>query len=126
MFRLFWMGRRWWRLTFTIDEAGFVRMLVRARSDTGPQRLGRITQRLIEIETYKCMAMLTLPVARKVGGTLAEVDTRLAGIVGGFAEAGDTGKERFDELGRAVGADRGYFRAVGEPVFGGAGLWGDR
>ena len=73
-------------------------MLVRARSDTGPQRLGRITQRLIEIETYKCMAMLTLPVARKVGGTLAEVDTRLAGIVGGFAEGGETGKERFDEL----------------------------
>ena len=30
------------------------------------RRLGRIVQRLLEIETYKCMAMLTLPQARMV------------------------------------------------------------
>ena len=32
----------------------------------GQRRLGRIVQRLLEIETYKCMAMLTLPLAREV------------------------------------------------------------
>ena len=51
---------------FRIDERGHARILVLARPDIGRRRLGRIVQRLLEIETYKSMAMLTLPLARAV------------------------------------------------------------
>lgn len=71
---------------FRIDPAGHVRFVVLARSDTGARRLGRIVQRLLEIETYKSMAMLTLPIARGVSGDIAGIDTRLTQLVADMAE----------------------------------------
>ncbi len=66
---------------FRIDHAGHVRFAVLAHKDTGARRLGRIVQRLLELETYKQMAMLTLPVARDVTGRVALLDSELTGIV---------------------------------------------
>ena len=65
---------------FRVDAAGFVRFFLLARGDVGSARIGRITQRLIEIEIYKAMAMLALPEARAVSAKLAEMDTRISGI----------------------------------------------
>ena len=51
---------------FRIDEHGHERFVVLAIPDIGRRRLGRIAQRVLEIETYKCAAMLALPLARHV------------------------------------------------------------
>jgi uncharacterized membrane-anchored protein len=66
---------------FRIDTNGHVRFAILARRDIGERRLGRIVQRVLEIETYKAMAMLTLPHAREVARKTAELDSGLAQIV---------------------------------------------
>jgi len=70
---------------FRIDGNGFVRFVVMSDPDTGPRRLGRIVQRLFEIETYKAMSLLSLPSARAVGGDLAQLGPELGEVVAGFA-----------------------------------------
>jgi uncharacterized membrane-anchored protein len=66
---------------FRIDEHGHSRFAVLARPDIGRRRLGRIVLRLLEIETYKCAAMLTLPLAREVAGAVARIDGELSALV---------------------------------------------
>jgi uncharacterized membrane-anchored protein len=56
---------------FQIHDDGFTRHLVLDHSTT-PWQAGRIAQRLLEIDTYKIMALLALPVARAAGPMLAE------------------------------------------------------
>ena len=79
---------------FRIDPAGHVRFAVFAADATGERRVGRIVQRLSEIETYKTMAMLTLPRARALGAELGKMDVQLSRLVGalrgGDAETEDT------------------------------------
>lgn len=70
---------------FRIDPAGHVRMAVFVHPDTGPQRVGRIVQRLCEIETYKSMSMLGLARARKVSDAMSGLDRRLTELVGDMA-----------------------------------------
>ncbi len=43
---------------FRLDPAGHMRFAVFARADAWARRVGRIVQRLCEIETYKTMSML--------------------------------------------------------------------
>ena len=60
------------------------------RAATGPRRVGRLVQRLIEIETYRTLAMLTLPVAREIGPRLNDAETALTGVIDRVArESGD-------------------------------------
>jgi hypothetical protein len=54
------MARPWWPGDFRIDPAGFMRFAVFVRPGTGARRVGRIVQRLCEIETYRAMSMLGL------------------------------------------------------------------
>ena len=76
---------------FRIDEHGHGRFVVLAAPEIGQRRLGRIVQRVLEIETYKAMALLTLPVARQVAGTVARLDRELAEVVASMAA--ETGQE---------------------------------
>ncbi len=66
---------------FRIDPAGHTRFVVNASPGTGPRRLGRIVQRLCEIETYKSMSMLGFARARDMSAHMAEVDTELTGLI---------------------------------------------
>ena len=66
---------------FRIDPAGHMRMAVFARPDTGGRRIGRVVQRLCEIETYKAMAMLGLATSRDMGRELSQLDTQLSALV---------------------------------------------
>lgn len=66
---------------FRIDENGHVRFAVLTKPEIGLRRLGRIVQRLLEIETYKSASMQTLPIARTVAKRVAELDLELAEIV---------------------------------------------
>ncbi|WP_417270297.1 DUF3422 family protein [Celeribacter sp.] len=73
---------------FRIDEAGHMRFAVFPRPDTGEQRIGRVVQRLCEIETYKAMSMLGLVQARKVVAELAEIETELSRLMAAMSEEG--------------------------------------
>jgi uncharacterized membrane-anchored protein len=66
---------------FRLDAEGFARQVVCARA-MNPRRLGRTVQRLLEIETYRMMALLGLPVAREVAATLHDAERDLASVAG--------------------------------------------
>ena len=70
---------------FVPDADRFVSFIVAARS-CGAQRRGVIVRRLLEIETYRCFALLGLPVARQVGGRLPGFEQSLAAIMGEIGE----------------------------------------
>lgn len=83
---------------FRIDERGHSRFVVLATPGIGERRLGRIVQRVLEIETYTVAAMLTLPVARTVAGSAARLDRELSGIVGEMAAGAGHEAETLDGL----------------------------
>ncbi len=64
---------------FRIRIDGFSRVLMMDRS-LRPRQAGRAVQRLLEIDTYRVMAQLTLPVARRLGPGLAAQEGELAEI----------------------------------------------
>ncbi|MEJ8812768.1 DUF3422 domain-containing protein [Variovorax ureilyticus] len=64
---------------FAIHPNGSSRLLLYA-GDLPSRRLGRLVQRLLEIETYRMAAMLGLPTARKTGIALASAESDLAGL----------------------------------------------
>lgn len=69
---------------FRIDAAGHMRFAVFVRPDTGARRIGRIVQRLCEIETYRAMSMLGLMRARSLTERLNVLDPRLSDLVSGL------------------------------------------
>jgi uncharacterized membrane-anchored protein len=66
---------------FRIDLAGQMRFAVFVRPGTGARRIGRIVQRLCEIETYRAMSMLGLMRARDLSEHLNTLDPRLSDLV---------------------------------------------
>ena len=71
---------------YHIDPAGHMRLAVFLAPETGPQRAGRVVQRLFEIETYKSLALLAVPRARALGATLGDMDRQLSNLVGAMRE----------------------------------------
>ncbi len=69
---------------FRIHGDGFSRFLL---VDVGftPRQAGRMMQRLFEIETYRMMALLALPVAREQGAKLPAIEAALATITADIA-----------------------------------------
>ncbi len=67
---------------FRIHEDGFMRFAVVCTSDFEEALLGRIVQRLIEVETYRSASMLALPEARGLWPRLNEIDRALAEATG--------------------------------------------
>ena len=74
-------------------ENGFSRFLVLNESMTQRQA-GRTVQRLVEIETYRMMALLGLPVAKEVGRGLYSSERRLAELMDEINRAGSSEDER--------------------------------
>jgi uncharacterized membrane-anchored protein len=62
---------------FAIHADGASRMILRTGNMT-QRRLGRLVQRLIEIETYRMAALLGLPAARAASAVLASAESELA------------------------------------------------
>jgi uncharacterized membrane-anchored protein len=71
---------------FRIGPDGFGRFYVIDRGMT-PRQCGRMLQRLLEIETYRIMALLAFPVARQLGPFLTESERELAQITAALARA---------------------------------------
>lgn len=65
---------------FMVDAGGHLRFAVFARGGVGPGRLGRIVQRLCEIETYKTMAMLGLFATRELSPELNRIDGEIGAL----------------------------------------------
>ena len=75
---------------FRIHPDGFVRFLIVDRSLT-PRQAGRMMQRLFEIEAYRVMALLALPIARREGPRVVEIERSLATLTDAMAR--DTGAD---------------------------------
>ncbi|MDN3558183.1 DUF3422 domain-containing protein [Halomonas maura] len=75
---------------FRLDAQGVNRLLIvnRALNDF---RLGRMARRLLEIETYRMMASLALPQAKRLGSELAGFEAELGELSDRNAEDGSEG-----------------------------------
>lgn len=83
---------------FRIHADGFSRFLVYNRSMT-PWHAGRIVQRLVEIETYRVMALLSLPVAQTLNPLLASWESELSEITTAMTSDSDVDEpELLDRL----------------------------
>ena len=69
-----------------IHADGFGRILIHDENLRSRQ-VGRLIQRLLEIETYRMLAMLPLPITRTIIPQLARADQRLAEITANSVEA---------------------------------------
>lgn len=69
-----------------IRADGFSRFLIQDRAMT-PWQAGRQVQRLLEIDTYRVLALLALPVARQLTPYMAEKEHELAAITAALVEA---------------------------------------
>lgn len=85
-------GAGWVLTDFRIVD-GFSRFVVFNRSLT-PRQAGRSVQRLVEIETYRIMALLAFPVAKGVGRLLARAEGELADLMDNMGNSTSTDDER--------------------------------
>lgn len=69
-----------------LNGNGLNRMLILNRQFDS-RRLGRMVRRLLEVETYRLMASLTLPVARSLGAELRQYEQELATLSDANARA---------------------------------------
>ena len=83
---------------FELRADGFERMLVVAPSATSDTRAGRVAQRLLEIETYRLMALRGLPVAKSLAPMLAESEATLAALTVQLEAARGSDQELLDRL----------------------------
>jgi len=74
--------------TFQMHSDGFGRFLIYNKQMSDSQ-LGRLTQRIMEIEVYRLMCLLSLPTARDISPTLGAMDQRLADVTDHLAHASD-------------------------------------
>lgn len=64
---------------FAVDDQGFTRFAIRVL-EASPIESGRLAQRLLEIETYRSMALLGLPLAREVTPQLQAMEQELVSV----------------------------------------------
>ncbi len=111
---------------FQIGPDGCSRMLLRV-GQLSLRRLGRLVQRLLEIETYRMVALLGLPIARAAAADLASAEQELADLALAIRSArNDEEAQLLDRLTRLAGqveslyasqhsrfsASRAYFELV--------------
>lgn len=73
---------------FQLDPAGFVRILILDRG-LGEERAGALVQRVIEIETYRTLALLGLPEAQRLAPSISATEKRLAEVTDEMRQTGD-------------------------------------
>mgnify|MGYP001813717604 FL=1 len=85
-----WMGGRnatvW--SAFRLDASGFVRLIIFDRG-MEEEQLARLLQRLLDMETYRMLAMKALPHAREVMASLQELEPQLDAVMRSLAEHND-------------------------------------
>ncbi|MFQ3302195.1 MAG: putative membrane-anchored protein [Planktomarina sp.] len=71
---------------YRVDNNGHLRFAIFVPASTGRRRVGRIVQRLNEIEVYKTMSMLGLFRARELSTQLNLVDADMSALVSALAD----------------------------------------
>jgi uncharacterized membrane-anchored protein len=84
---------------FRVHGDGFSRCLV---FDHGfnPRQAGRMIQRLFEIEAYRMLALLALPIARRLSPRIIAIENALAELTEGIARDSGRDEELLHELSR--------------------------
>ncbi|MGL6110691.1 MAG: DUF3422 family protein [Rubrivivax sp.] len=110
---------------FRIHDDGFSRWLVHDRGLT-PGQGGRTLQRLVEIEAYRMLALLALPIARRQTPRMLQIERELAMLTDGLAQGKGDDEALLHDLTRMAaevesglaasqfrfGACRAYFELV--------------
>lgn len=78
-------GRAQLATDFHPDRDGFIRYEL-ATGGNSDLRRGALLRRLLEIETYRVVAMLGLPLARRIGPTLDSMEAELAHVLAEVAD----------------------------------------
>lgn len=107
-------GHSWALTDFLIRADGFERMLVLAPPGTSEERAGRISQRLLEVEIYRLMALRALPVAKALGPSLTQAESELAEITARLDLKAASEQELLDRL---IALAATVERATAEHVF---------
>ena len=81
-----------------IGEDGFERLLVLTVSETSENRAGRIAQRLLELETYRIMSLLSLPIAKQLSVKLRETEVKLVEITNRLEKQNDSDEILMNDL----------------------------
>ncbi|WP_430462939.1 DUF3422 family protein [Thalassolituus sp. LLYu03] len=76
---------------FKLHSDGFGR-IVTCHSGLTAYQAGRLVQRLFELETYRLMSLLALPIARQMGGELSRIEENLATLNQSISDI-DSGKD---------------------------------
>ncbi len=84
---------------FRVTSEGFVRVLVLNQSLDGDSA-GALVQRLLEIETYRTLALLGLPTAHRILPSISAIERRLAELTTAMRDKHDLDSNRrlLDEL----------------------------
>ena len=107
-------GHSWAVTDFMVGPSGFERILVLTPSSTSPTRAGRLSQRLLEIETYRLMALRGLPVAKELSPVLAQAETQLLDITAQLERKKASARELLEQL---VGVATRIERATAEHAY---------
>ncbi|MGV6839421.1 MAG: DUF3422 family protein [Planktomarina sp.] len=83
---------------FRIDPAGHIRLAVFVKPDTTERRIGRIVQRISEIETYKAMSMLGFARVKGMSAELEELDLKLTHLIEQMAADDVAAEETLQKL----------------------------
>lgn len=73
---------------FRTDDQGFIRILV-CNDGLSPGRLGALVQRVLEIETYRTLALLGLPAALELAPSVDHIGRRLVEVLEEMQRAED-------------------------------------
>jgi uncharacterized membrane-anchored protein len=84
---------------FRIHDDGCSRIVVVDRGFT-PHQAGRMLQRLFEIEAYRMMALLALPIARRMSPRILAIERSLATLTDGIARDDGTDEQLLHDLTR--------------------------
>ncbi len=82
---------------FKIHDDGFARFLMLDRAFTSRQA-GRMMQRLFEIEAYRMIALLALPLAREQSGRIGTIERSLASLTEEIARQGANDESLLQQL----------------------------
>jgi uncharacterized membrane-anchored protein len=83
---------------FRVNADGFERMLVLLHPDSSASRPGRTSVRLLELETYRLMALRGLPPAKVLTPLLASVEAELASLTAQLESRAAVEQELLDRL----------------------------
>ena len=97
---------------FALHADGCSRMVLLAGAMT-PRRLGRLVQRLLEVETYRMAALLGLPVARSAAADLGKGERELAALADAIRTASRHAEpDLLDRLTRLAGQVESQYAAT--------------